>query len=121
MGSIKQHIENVSIARKLMGALVIMTLLVMIIFGVVNYLLLVNQLNEDLDIRLEEDTLKLEEDLALHLWNLDNPLVERVSNNHLFVKSFSLLRITNDFGELMWHGNDNGRRFHPRSHSDCDT
>ncbi len=106
MGSIKQNLENVSIARKLMGVLVIMTLLVMIIFGVINYFLLVNQLNEDLDIRLEEDTQKLEEDLALHLWHLDNPLVERVSNNHLLVKSFSLLRITNDFGELMYEADN---------------
>ena len=91
-----------SISKKLMFWLTFITLLVMVIFGAINYFLFVNQLNQELDIRLEEDALKLEEVLALHIWNLDKSSVNKVTNTQVFVKSLSFLRISDSFGEVMY-------------------
>ena len=97
---IQHRLESVSVSTKMVGVFVGMTLLVMIFFGTVNYFLFVNELNENMDIRLEKNLEKLEYDLALPLWNIDNTLVQKISANHVFTQSLSLLRVTNNFDKL---------------------
>lgn len=107
-GGSKQLIGQTSISKKLMFWLALITLLVMIVFGAINYFLFVNQLNQDLDIRLEEDIQKLEEVLALHIWNLDKNSIDRATNSQMFVKSLSFLRIADNFGEVMYEIDNTG-------------
>lgn len=109
----KQFLRKASISRELMFWLVIITLAVMMIFGAINYILFDSQLNQDIDIRLTEDMSKLEEVLALHIWNLDRESVERASGDQVFVKSLSLLRVFSNFGELIYEidGIEEGKKY----------
>jgi len=103
---IKHRLESVSVSTKMVGVSVGMTLLVMVFFGSVNYFLFVNELNENNDILLEKNLEKLEYDLALPLWNIDNTLVQKISANHVFTQSLSLLRVTNNFDKLMYEAHN---------------
>jgi len=100
------RVRKGSLSRKLMFWLAFITLIVMVVFGTINYFIFVNQLNQDLEDRLEEDNKILGEDLKLHLWNLDTDSVKKVSDSHLLVKSFSLLRVSNNFGDLVYEVNN---------------
>ncbi len=101
--NIKQTFMSTSISKKLMFWLVFITLTVMIIFGAINYYLFVNQLEKDLDNHLEERILVLEEDLSLHMWNLDNNKVREISEEYLHREGFLLLRIYDNFGEITYN------------------
>jgi signal transduction histidine kinase len=91
-----------SISKKLMFWIVAVTLLVMIVFGTINYFLFVEQLNRDLDTRLGEDAQKLEEVLGLHIWNLDKNSINEVTNAQVFIKSLSLLLVVDNFGTTIY-------------------
>ena len=98
----KKSIGKTSISKKLMVWLLLITGLVMATFGIINYFLFVNQLNQDIDIRLEENINVLGEDLNLHMWNLDVNSVREISSSHPLGKSLSLLRISDSFDKVIY-------------------
>ena len=87
-----------SIAQKFGIWLVLITLFVMIVFGVINYFLFANQLDKDLDARLDESTSKVIDLLALHVWNLDKQKVQEVAQEQAFLESFARLSVLDSFG-----------------------
>jgi len=95
-----------SITQKFGIWLVFVTLFVMIVFGVVNYFLFINQLNKDLDARLDESASKIIDLLALHVWNLDNQRVQAVAQEQAFLESFARLRVFNSFGDLIYEAGE---------------
>ncbi len=95
-----------SISKRLMFWLTFITLIVVMIFGAINYYLFVNQLEEDLDIRLEETMMVLGEDLGLHMWNLDVDSLIGVADSHSLVKSLSFLQVSDNFDEAIHEMDD---------------
>ena len=91
-----------SITQKFGIWLVLVTLFVMIVFGVINYFLFINQLDKDLDVRLNESSLRVIDLLALHVWNLDNQRVQEVAQEQAFLESFARLRVLDSFGDSIY-------------------
>ena len=91
-----------SIARKFGIWLVLMTFLAMVVFGVINYFLFVDQLQRDLDVRLRNSAEKAADLFALHVWNLDDRSVQEVAQEQSFLKSFAVLRVFDSFGNLLY-------------------
>jgi len=95
-------VKTRSLAQKFGIWLVLVTLFVMIVFGVINYFLFINQLDKDLNARLDESASKVIDLLALHVWNLDNQGVQDVAQEQAFLGSFARLRVFNSFGDLIY-------------------
>ncbi len=102
MSTPQQVTKKTSISKKLMLWLVSITMVVIVIVGFINYYIFVNQLNEDLNLDLDVDLQTLEEDLNLHMWNLDVKSINKISDEHPFTRILSFLRVNNNFGETIY-------------------
>jgi len=94
--------KTTSIAQKIGFWLVLVTFVVTVVFGVINYFLFVNQLDKNLEARLDESTSRVVDLLALHVWNLDDKNIQEVTQEQAFLESFAQLRVLDSFGDVIY-------------------
>ncbi len=91
-----------SIAQRFGVWLVCVTFFVMVVFGTINYVLFVNQLEADLNTRLEESIYRIRDLLALHVWNLNENKIQEIAQQQSSVETLAYLEISSDFGDSFY-------------------
>ncbi len=99
---VKSFRDIKSIRVKLMFSLFSVAFLVIIVFSTANYVLFIRQLNQEVDVRLENTAHRVTGLFSKSLWDLNAVDINKIAVSQTFLEELVLLRVYNNFDELMY-------------------